>query len=139
MDNQIVLLVEDGADDALFLKRAFAKAHAPYGLTIVTGGREAIGYLSGQDKYSDREAYPLPRLILLDLSLPDLPGFEVLRWIRQQPALVQLLVIVLTSSGQSADIRRAYELGANSFLSKPADPSKLTDLVRDLLKHWLPV
>ena len=135
--NHTVLLVEDGADDVLFMKRAFAKANVPHGLKVVTDGREAIAYLSGEEEYSNRAAYPMPRLVLLDLSLLHLSGFDVLRWIRQQAALVNLLVVVLTSSDHSSDIQRAYELGANSFLTKPSDPSKLTELVRDLLNHWL--
>jgi CheY-like chemotaxis protein len=107
-------------------------------LKIVTGGRAAIDYLSGLGGYSDRSTYPLPTLMLLDLGLPDLPGFEVLRWARQQPYLGGLLIVVLTSSDHQSDIQRVYELGANSFLTKPGDPAKLNDILRDVLLHWLP-
>jgi CheY-like chemotaxis protein len=132
-----ILLVEDRADDALFMKRAFAKAKIQHNLTVVSTGRQAIAYLSGDDIYSNRAVYPVPRLVLLDLSLPGISGFEVLRWIRQQPAHIALVVVVLTSSDLPSDIQHAYDLGANSFLSKPSDPSKLTDLVRNTVDHWL--
>lgn len=132
-----VLLVEDSDDDVVFMQRAFAKAQVPYGLKAVADGREAIAYLSGEEIYSDRGAFPIPRLVLLDLNMPHVSGFEVLRWIRQQTAYLDLVVIVLSSSELPADIRQAYALGANSFLSKPSDPSKLTDLVRDIAHRWL--
>lgn len=135
--SETILLVEDGVDDVLFMKRAFSKAQVKHGLKVVTKGRQAIAYLSGEAIYSDRLVYPMPRLVLLDLSLPDISGFEVLRWIREQ-ADRGLLVIVLSSSELTSDIQQAYDLGANSFLSKPSDPRKLTELVRDLMQHWLP-
>ncbi len=135
--NDTILLVEDGEDDVVFMIRAFAKAQVPYGLKVVADGREAIAYLAGKETYSDRGAFPIPRLVLLDLNLPHVSGFDVLRWIRQQTEYLDLIVVVLSSSELPADIRQAYALGANSFLSKPADPSKLTDLVRDVAHRWL--
>lgn len=133
-----ILLVEDRADDVLFMKRAFTKARVPYDLKVVNGGRQAIDYLSGEGIYSDRHGYPLPKLVFLDLSLPDVSGFEVLQWIRkEQPALKDMVIVVLTSSDLTSDIQRAYDLGANSFLSKPSEPAKLTDMVREVIGHWL--
>jgi CheY-like chemotaxis protein len=135
--NDTVLLVEDSEDDVMFMQRAFAKAQVPYALKTVADGREAIAYLAGNEIYSCRGAFPIPRLVLLDLNLPHVSGFDVLRWIRQQTAYLDLIVVVLSSSELPSDIRQAYALGANSFLSKPADPNKLTDLVRDLAQRWL--
>lgn len=132
-----ILLVEDSADDALFMSRAFAKAGVSCALQIVDDGQKALDYLAGAQRYADRAAHPLPRLVLLDLKLPHVPGFEVLRWIRSQPALQSLVVVVLTSSDHPTDIRQAYVLGANSFLSKPAHPDDLTGLVRSLVDYWL--
>ena len=135
--NDTILLVEDGADDVLFMSRALRKAGVSNSLQVAVDGREAIDYLSGRGKYSDRSAHPIPRLILLDLMLPQLSGFDVLRWIRDQAAFAGLIVVVLTSSDHSSDIQKAYTLGANSFLSKPADPSQLTELIRDIANYWL--
>lgn len=132
-----VLLVEDSADDALFMSRAFTKAGVANSLRLVDDGRKAVDYLSGQGRYADRSAHPFPRLVLLDLKLSHLSGFDVLRWIRSQPALASLIVVVLTSSDHSSDIRESYALGANSFLSKPANPEDLAELIRDVANYWL--
>jgi CheY-like chemotaxis protein len=135
--NSSLLLVEDGDDDVLFMARAFKKAGLPNVYQVVEDGRKAIDYLSGQGPYADRLAHPMPRLVLLDLKLPLISGFDVLRWVRAQPSLIGLVVVMLTSSDHSSDIRDAYALGANSYLSKPASPEDLTDLVRDVVNYWL--
>src|SRR5690349_19737256 len=117
----VFLLVEDNADDVVLVKRAFAKAKVLNPLHITRRGEEAIDYLSGTGKYANRAEFPLPGLVLLDLNMPGLSGFDVLRWIRQQPGLRTLRVVVLTSSDETRDVNLAYQLGANSFLVKPVD------------------
>ena len=95
-------------------------------------GDEAIQYLSGTGEFSDRTRYPLPCLLLLDLNLPRQSGLEVLEWVRSQPSLQSMPVVILTSSSQDRDIGSAYSLGANGYLVKPPSSEKLIDLVTGL-------
>jgi len=132
-----ILLVEDDSNDVLLIQRAFRKANLANPLQVVRDGEDAIAYLAGQAPYTNREHYPLPVLLLLDLKLPRKSGFEVLAWLRQQPGLKRLPVVVLTSSSRTADINQAYELGANSYLVKPVAFDALLDMVRTLNLYWL--
>ena len=112
------------------LKRAFATARIPATFQFVTDGQEAIDYLSGANRYADRNEYPLPDLMLLDIKMPRLDGFAVLDWLRKQPGLKRLPVTMFSTSDMQKDIDRAYELGANSFLVKPHQPDRMSDLVQ---------
>jgi len=132
-----ILLAEDGEDDAFLMRRAFEKAHLANPLNVVRDGREAIAYLSGQGIYADRSRYPFPCLLLLDLKMPKVSGFEVLTWIRNQPELKRLPVVVLTSSTEVPDISKAYDLGANSYLVKPGTFEDLMHMVEKLGGYWL--
>ena len=134
-----ILVAEDDAADAFFLQRAFAKAGVPSTLHFVRDGQEAVDYLHGEGKFSDRKEYPVPHLLLLDLKMPRLSGFQVLDWLRQQPNLKRLPVIVFSSSDESQDVNRAYDLGANSYLVKPHALEDLVELVDRLKKYWLEV
>src|SRR5215471_9754217 len=120
-DRSVIMVVEDNEDDIVLIRRAFERAYVINPLQVVRNGEEAIAYLKGIGKYANRPEYPLPDLVLLDLKMPGLDGFDVLRWIREQPGLQSLRVVVLTSSEQMRDVNLAYQLGANSFLVKPAD------------------
>jgi CheY-like chemotaxis protein len=132
-----VLVAEDDPGDVFLLQRAFNEAGVPASLHFVRDGQEAIDYLGGEASFSDRATYPLPDLMLLDLKMPRLNGFDVLQWLRQQPGLKRLLVTILTSSDQANDIDRAYDLGANSYLLKPHGSSELADLVQRVQRYWL--
>jgi CheY-like chemotaxis protein len=132
-----ILLVEDDPNDIVLIQRAFAKAALVNPLRIVRDGEEAILYLGGSQDYADRGKYPLPSLILLDLKLPRKSGLEVLEWLRQQPSLRHVPVIVLTSSKEMRDINRAYELGANSYLVKPVGFEGLLEMVRAIGMYWV--
>ena len=132
-----ILLVEDTRDDVLLIRRAFRKAGLNVSVHCVGDGEAAIHYLSGEGAYSDREQHPLPVLVLLDLKLPRRSGFEVLAWIRQQPLLKRLSVVMLTSSDQAPDVNRAYDLGASSYLVKPVEFDALLEMVRALDLYWL--
>lgn len=134
---QPILLAEDDPDDVLLLRRAFARANVANPLVVVSDGDEAVEYLSGSGRYTDHGSHPLPAVLLLDLKMPRRNGFEVLEWLRSQPGLTALPVVVLTSSRESADVRRAYELGANSYLVKPGSPDALLAVVRGLGLYWL--
>src|SRR5439155_13492332 len=116
LDQETILMVEDDPNDALLIQRALQKAGLRHPLKLVRDGDQAIAYLSGQGIYEDRQRYPLPFLVLLDLRMPGTDGFEVLQWARQEPALKRLLIVVLTSSNLQSDVDRAYEFGANSYL-----------------------
>ena len=136
MTTKTILLVEDDDNDVLFFKLAMKKAGAAFPLQVATDGQQAIDYLTGTGKFANREAFPLPGVILLDLKLPFVMGLDVLKWIRQQPGLAPI-VVILSSSQEESDVAAAYQLGANAYLVKPAEPSKLVDLVRSLSSFWL--
>lgn len=133
----IVLLVEDDPDAAALVSRAFDKASLPSTLRSVRSCEEAISYLTGTGAYADRSACPFPSLILLDLKLPGRSGFEGIEWIRNHPEFKRIPVVVLTSSKQQEDIRRAYELGATSYMVKPVGFDELLDMVKAIGTYWL--
>ena len=132
-----ILVAEDDPTDAFFLQRAFAKTGVSVGLKFVRDGQEAIDYLRGEAPFADRAAHPMPQLLMLDLKMPRLNGFEVLHWLRAQPGLKRLLVIVFSSSADAGDINQAYDLGANSYLVKPHATEQLLELVNRVEKYWL--
>lgn len=137
MPNRTILLVEDSADDVDLVRHAFRRAGVQALLQVVSHGDEAIAYLSGTGVYADRLTYPLPRLILLDLKLPRLSGFEVLEWARGNEETQYVPVVVLTSSDQHDDIRRAHKLGANSYLTKPVLREALVSMLSTIDAYWL--
>ncbi len=132
-----ILLVEDDENDVFFLQRAFKQAKIANPLHRVHDGEEAITYLCGEAEFADREKYPLPYLLLLDLKMPRKNGFEVIAWVREQPGLKRLPIVVLTSSREDPDINRAYELGANTYLVKPVKFDGLVEMMRTLHLYWL--
>jgi len=132
-----ILLVEDDPNDALLVRMAFQRTRSGIPLIILPNGLEAINYLQGEGVYADRAKYPIPDIILLDLKMPLMSGFDVLRWIRERPGLKSLPVIVLTSSVQDADARTAYDAGANSYLVKPTDFNELVESIKTLGDFWL--
>jgi DNA-binding response OmpR family regulator len=135
--NQTVLLVEDDENDVFFMQRAFREAAIVTSLNVVNDGREAIDYFSGSGKYNDRQSYPIPCLMLMDLKLPYVLGLDVLKWVRSHAEFKSVIVVVLTSSRQDADIERAYSLGANSYLVKPPDVHQLVAMVKRIKEYWI--
>src|SRR5438105_3715160 len=117
-EEQTVLIVDDSEDDVLLVRLSFQRADFKADLRTVLDGEDAIAYLEGQFPYNDREQYPLPTLVLLDLNLPKKNGFQVLEWIRAQPDLRHLPVFILTSSMRMGDVEKALDLGATSFFVK---------------------
>jgi len=134
---KLVLVAEDNPNDVLLLKYSVARAGIESRITFVRDGEEVLSYLKGEGEFADRKAHPYPELLLLDLKMPRLDGFDVLAWIRQQPTFKRLLIIVLTSSTQEKDINRAYDLGVNSYLVKPSDFQMLSLMIEKLQKYWL--
>jgi len=136
LNGEFILLVEDDPNDVLLIQRAFQKAGLSNILKVVRDGEQAIDYLSGQGAYVERERFPLPFLLLLDLKMPGTNGFEVLQWVRSEPNLKRLLVVVLTSSNLQADVDRAYELGANSYLVKPVEFGEMVNMIQRFEAYW---
>jgi CheY-like chemotaxis protein len=132
-----ILLAEDSIDDVFLVRSAFKKSGFPDPIYVVTNGEQVLQYLRGEGSYSDRERYPIPQLLLLDLNMPRMNGFEVLTWIRQRREWMCLPVIVLTTSFYGPEIKRAYDLGANSFITKPPDFSQLMASLKEVGEHWL--
>ena len=129
-----ILYVEDDDNDVFIMRRAFQEAEITHPLMIAPDGRAAMDYLSGE-----RAKSPWPCLMLLDLKMPLVSGFEVLEWMRRGPRrkFDALPVVVLTSSAHEEDMRRAYALGANAYLIKPASPPRLIAMAKSIREFWL--
>lgn len=136
-ENCCILLVEDNADDVLLVKRAFRKAQIANPIHVASDGDAAVAYLAGQGSFADRAKYPMPILILLDLKLPRRSGAEVLAWLREQPIVKRIPVVILTSSREKRDVEQLYDLGANSYLVKPVEFDDLLAMMRTLNMYWL--
>lgn len=130
-----VLVAEDNADDLFLLRQAFTRAEVRVQFHAVCDGLEALAYLEGSGAFGDRQAYPAPDVLLLDLNMPRRNGFEVLEWIRRDPRWSRLLVHVFTASARAADVQRAYDLRANSFVVKPTRMDELITFVA-ALQAW---
>jgi CheY-like chemotaxis protein len=137
MDTTPILLVEDSEDNVFLVRRAMHKAGVATPLQVVNSGEQAIEYLSGTNGYSDWKQFPLPAIVLLDLKMPGMNGFDVLKWIRQRPGLKALRVAMLTSSDMPDEIKLAHDLGANIFLTKPVQLERLIEIMKTLNEHWL--
>ncbi len=133
--NSSILLVEDDPDDVYFVSDALRRSGVELPLEIVHDGQEAMAFLrKATEPIADASR---PCLVLLDLNLPRRTGFDVLKWIREDLNWKELVVIVLTSSTSEADMERAYLLGANSYLIKPSDATKLREIAQLLKHYWL--
>ncbi len=138
MARGLVLLIEDDPADVRLIQRAFRKLNEAVEMVRLTNGDDAVAYLAGDAPYENRAAYPLPAILLLDIKLPRRSGFEVLEWVRRQKSnLRRLPIVMLTSSRHSADVNRAYDLGANSYLAKPETLSDLDELASGFGSYWL--
>ena len=135
--DDVILIAEDNDDHVALILRAFRKASLLNPVFVVKNGVEAIDYLDGKGQYADRQKYPLPSLMLLDLRMPMKDGFEVLHWIRGSPQLRGLRVVVLTTSEDLRDVNRAYQMGVNSFLVKPLDLEDFVNLSNAIKGYWL--
>ena len=133
-----VLLVEDDPNDALLIQRAFSRSGVQVSVQRLQNGDEAVSYLRGDAPYDNRVLHPVPEVMLLDIKLPRRSGFEVLQWVRMQTdGLRRMPIVMLTSSTHSIDINRAYDLGANSYVSKPESSDQLHELVLRFIFYWL--
>jgi CheY-like chemotaxis protein len=135
-NDQTILMVDDSEDDLILMRTAFEMANGHCLLQAVRNGEEAVAYLDGRGLFCDRKKFPLPIIMLLDLNMPKMNGFEVLSWVRSRPGLKRLAIMVLSASIRTEDVVQAFDLGANSFLVKP---STLDDLAATLhcLHDWI--
>jgi len=134
--NKNVLLVDDSEDDLFLIQAAFQPTRFRKPLREVHDGEEAIAYLAGEGAYQDRLQFPAPSVMILDLKMPRKNGFDVMTWVRSQPRLQPLTIVVLSASPRPDDIQRAFALGAASFLVKPDTLEELTAMIRSL-EDWL--
>jgi CheY-like chemotaxis protein len=132
-----ILLVEDNASDVALLKRGFDKAGVLNPIVRLKDGNDALAYLAGVGPYADRNEFPLPALILLDLKMPGMTGLQLLQWMRGQRDVRRIPVVVLTSSEDRMTVNAAYDAGANSYLLKPGDPSEIGNLVEAIQTYWI--
>lgn len=137
MTKDVLLVAEDNADDALLLERALRRAGSGFRMVRVANGDECIAYVQGAGEYQDRAEYPEPKVVLLDLKMPRKDGFAVLEWRQGTLTSATLPVIVFSSSELREDIRRAYLLGANSYVVKPTAPDRLEPMVKALHDWWV--
>lgn len=131
-----VLLVEDDIADQELTRRALVEDIVRVDLHIVSSGREALDYLRHRGKHANPVDSPRPDMVLLDLNMPGMSGREVLEEIRADPELKQLVVVVLTTSSQAADVTRSYELACHSFITKPVQADRFMSIIRKLGRYW---
>ncbi len=131
-----ILVAEDDPQDAFFLRRAFVRADVRVPLAFVGDGQETVDYLTGVGPFSDRGRHPMPTLLLLDLKMPRMDGFEVLGWLQKRQGLKRLVVLVFSTSGEQRDVDRAYDLGANCFIMKPTNLKELQTVVLEVQSFW---
>jgi len=132
----VLLIVEDNEDDIFFIERIFKQLGARCELKFARDGIEAVDYLSGKDKFKDREQYPMPTIILMDLKMPRKNGFEVLEWMQTQGEIKLIPTIVVTSSTLQEDVTKAYRLGANAVMNKPVDKDSLLQMLKSFHIYW---
>ncbi len=132
-----VLYVEDEESDRFFMQRAFDEAKLGSVLRTVPDGQTAIHYLSGEGVFGDRDQHPVPHLVLLDLKMPQVSGFELLAWIRKHPQYASLPVVVFSSSFRDEDRARAKSLGASEYFEKPCSGMLYSIMVTGLSQRWL--
>ena len=134
----VILHIENDADDIFLTQRAFRKVGINHPTPAVENGEQAVSYLLGNGKFENRKDYPLPSVILLDWNMPLMSGSDFLQWLRAQTgALRRVPVVVLTSSNNNADMRQAYELGANGYLVKPGTQDTFQAMARAFADYWL--
>ena len=131
-----ILVVEDSPQDAFLFKSAMERGHIHASLHIVEDGIEAVRYLRCEGKYHDRRTYPFPNFIISDVKMPQMDGFQFLRWARSHRETSQVPIVLFSSAGNEADAEQAYRLGANAYLVKPFSLEELTDLLRVTCNFW---
>ncbi len=127
-----ILIVDDQPDEAALIKRAVLRLRPSGPVIVLPGATELKDYINAEGNYADREAFACPSLILLDLKMPEMNGFELLEWLKREPPHSAVPVIVVSSFDRQQDIRKSYQLGASTFLSKPVNSERIRRAVRAL-------
>jgi CheY-like chemotaxis protein len=136
MDSKPILIVEDYEDDAKLLQLLLTNVGVSNAIRISLSAEDAINYLDGVPPFSNRDLYPIPSVVFVDLKLPGISGFELLRWMKSHPELKDIFVVVLSATGDLISVQAAYSLGANSFLIKPCRPADLENLIVCYPAFW---
>jgi two-component system response regulator len=137
LDSKLILLIEDNIDDERLTLRALRKNNIINEVVVACDGQEAVDYLFGTGSFTGRDLAIMPSVIILDLKLPRLGGLEVLKRIRWDSRTRRIPVVVLTASEDETQVQESYELGANSFIQKPTDPSEFSEMVLQVAMYWL--
>ena len=137
MGDPTLLVIEDARDHAILIRVAARRALPGLDVRVAGDGREGIAYLAGTPPFQDRRSHPVPRVIILDLLMPDLDGFAVLEWMQDQPPAARIPIVVLTSSENPDHEQRSLDLGAREFYRKPADLDELAGVVREIVEKWV--
>jgi CheY-like chemotaxis protein len=132
-----ILAAEDEESDRMILELAFQRAKLPHPLVIVRDGQEAVDYLCGRGIYADRSAHPLPALLVFDLKMPRMSGFDVLAWVAMQPAFKEIPAVVLSSSADESDMKKARQMGAREYFVKPHSLDELMKITHQMQSRWL--
>jgi two-component system, response regulator len=139
MKSNVLLLAEDLEDDVFLFERALQRKKIGCTVRVASNGRQALDYLSGKGEFADRNAYPLPSLVVMDIKMPEMDGLEALKKIRQDEKLSKLPVVIFTSSKRDEDVELAYGLGANAYVVKPSDTNQLAETLETMTKFWFAV
>jgi CheY-like chemotaxis protein len=131
-----ILLTEDDPTDAELFELAIKRTGLATRLLVARDGQEAIDYLSGNEPFSDRVKFPLPNLLIMDIRMPNMDGFHLLVWLRTHPQCAVIPTIILAGSDRPEDVKKAYQLGANSYITKPSQLDELIDLLRVIYAYW---
>lgn len=134
-ENAVILVAEDDASDALLLKLAFRRSNSTSDLHFVQNGEEVIAYLRGEPPFEDRTRFPLPEVLLLDLKMPRVDGYDVLEWLGHHREFRYISVGVLSGMEGTANMQRAFELGADFYLIKPHNPAELAGLAAQIAER----
>jgi CheY-like chemotaxis protein len=132
----VILAAEDDPNDLELLRHVIGETGVEVNFQSADDGEQLVNYLRGEGKFSDRDAYPVPDIVVLDLKMPRMNGFEVLQWLRQEPGLARIPTVVLSGSGLESDIEEAYRLGANTYFTKPGQLAELRKIIGALIDYW---
>jgi two-component system, chemotaxis family, response regulator Rcp1 len=130
LQGNLILLAEDEPANVLLIRRALNKAESTIQIAVVADGEQAVHYLQGEGCYSEREHYPLPRLVITDIKMPRMNGMELLNWLKQRPQFATLPVIILSTSADPDEITQATQMGANAYIVRPGSPAALLEMMR---------
>lgn len=134
-----ILIADDDAEDRMLIRDALHESRLKNGLKFVEDGEQLLDYLHNTGKFADKEKYPRPGIILLDLNMPKKDGREALKEIKQDPKLRTIPIVVLTTSKAEEDILKTYNLGVSSFITKPVTFEGLVEVMRTLNKYWFEI